>query len=243
MCCTEVVYDVPNTLLLSADNGLGLNILYSLFLKDLFGQGWEGWGQLLLVAQQHYRVTALPHSLWSGGKLFKTAPHEVINICDTQLPTMERKPKGSFWCVFLSLKFIPSLCCSHQSHADPSQWSAVQRENGLGPRSDHQWSPRRLHVPACCTVGGMKWTKQQCRLDEGGPLTSSAVHHIIEIPISASLSKVLYSLAPKCTIPYTNPAHQLIIILFVIQLDLWTWLSTHRLDSYPSPQLITVHDV
>ena len=38
--------------------------------------------QLLLAAQQHYRVIDPPQFLWLSGKLFTTAPHEAMNICE-----------------------------------------------------------------------------------------------------------------------------------------------------------------
>lgn len=122
----------------------------------------------------------------------------------TRLTGVDRKT-GGFPRMCLSLKFAPApLCCSQQSQADPSQRSAVRRGENPHCRwlGTSLWSPVITKETARSSMlhGGRNWLKQtqQCRLHEGGPLTSSAVHHIIKIPPSASLSAVmLHSLYHK----------------------------------------------
>lgn len=46
-------------------------------------QSWEECGQLLWVAQRHYRVIDLLHFLWLSGELFTVTQHEAMNICET----------------------------------------------------------------------------------------------------------------------------------------------------------------
>lgn len=100
----------------------------------------------------------------------------------TQLTKIDRKTDG-FWCVFLSEVHSLLLPPPKPSRPIPVKCSAGRNSQcrWLGPCSDHQWSPRQLHVSACRK--GLNTTMQAGR---GGHLTSSAVHHIKKIPSFAS---------------------------------------------------------
>lgn len=75
---------------------------------------------------------------------------------------------------------LPPATKAKPTHPSKVQYrDKIPTAGGLGPRSDHQWSPRRRHVQACCMVGGMDCTKHN---NARGPLTSSAVHQIIKTP-------------------------------------------------------------
>lgn len=130
----------------------------------------------------------------------------------------------------LVLKFASaSLCCGSRRQTD--QPSEVQcREKipsacGLGPH----WSPSITKETArssmlCSGRNGSKQT-QQCK---GGPLKSSAVHHIIEIPRSALLSTARCSLISNVLYHKQKLAISPVIILFLIWFDLLTWTSAGR---------------
>lgn len=106
-----------------------------------------------------------------------------------------------------------------------------------GPRSDHQRSPRRLHVPACCIVGGMDWSKHN---NARGPFEElSCSSHYKDSTLCFPLYGPIFTHI-KFTIPLTNSGHRPKITLFLIQFDLLTWMSTgHRPDFSLASQLIT----
>lgn len=109
----------------------------------------------------------------------------------------------------------------------------IRTADGLGPCSDHQWSPRRLHVPACCMVGGMDWTKHNNAGWMRGPFDELSCSSHYKDSIHASFSTVLYSLTPNLLY------HKQTLDISPFLIQLLTWPSTgHRPDSHLSPHIL-----
>lgn len=168
-----------------------------------------------------------------GRKLFTADSHRATNICE-----MARGGAPAF------MRGLP------EERGFPSA-SSFSRDNRKARRSGEQGGKK--NPPRCMRLGTSfrspaitKETARSCRLHRGrngldttmrgGPLTSSAVHHIIKIPARASLAMARNSLIrgsiKKPKVPGRNP----LAVLFLIQSAL---LSTgHRLDFSQSSHLI-----
>lgn len=138
---------------------LCLFILYSLFLKDPFDEAERSVASCrqgntptsLFMAQWetfHNRPTWSHEYMWDGTQ-------RAVSVY-IQLTKTDKKTEG-FPLMCLPLSEVRSLLFMLRqpkpSRPIPVKCRAeikkIPTAGGLGPRSDQQWSPRRLHVPAC----------------------------------------------------------------------------------------------
>lgn len=128
----------------------------------------EECGQLLLVAQQHYRVIDPPQFL----KLSRTLsqlPHVRLQIfqfhwilCITDQNRQKNKRNPSDVSARYEVFYLLFMLCHRQTDRPRKVRCSPERKSLLHvfwDLTDHQRSPRRLHVPACCVVGGMDRSK------------------------------------------------------------------------------------
>lgn len=226
MCCILTIYDAPDRLLLWADNGRGLNtgispaFVYLSFTHCSWKtcstelRGMQPAALSSTAALQGNRPTSVFMAQWETFHNRPTWSYEymwdgtqhAIGVY-TQLTKIDRKTEGfPLMCLWSPL---PALYVA-ATKAEPTHPSKVQygekipTAGGLGPRSDHQWSPRRLHVPACCMVGGMDWTEHN---NARGPFDElSCSSHYKDPTLCFSLySQIHYIINKHWTSPHDCP--------------------------------------